>query len=82
MTANHKHFLSVVVHGINSDFKNHLIHLPLPLAKLDLLESGDIVEIVFESISAALPSDKKIAVATADNGPNMTKEMRDGRIGR
>ena len=42
-TANHQHFLSVVVHGISSDFKNHLI-LPLPLAKLDLLGSGDIVE--------------------------------------
>ena len=42
-TANHKHFLSVVVHGISSDFKIHLI-LPLPLTKLDLLGSGDIVE--------------------------------------
>ena len=43
-TANHQHFLSVVVHGISSDFKNHLI-LPLPLAKLDLLgRSGDIVK--------------------------------------
>ena len=26
-TANHQHFLSVVVHGINSDFKNHLAFL-------------------------------------------------------
>ena len=38
-TTNHKHFLLsvVVVHGISSDFKNHLV-LPLPLAKLDSLE--------------------------------------------
>ena len=36
-TANHQHFLSVVVHGISSDFKNHLVH-PLPPAKLDCLE--------------------------------------------
>ena len=71
---------SVVVHGISSDFKNHLV-LPLPLAKLDLLGSGDIVEKVFESVSAALPG-KRIAVATTDNGPNMIKGMRDGRIGR
>ena len=42
-TANHQHFLSVVVYEISSDFKNHLV-LPLPLAKLDLLGSGDIVE--------------------------------------
>ena len=70
-TASHQHFLSVVVHGISSDFKNHLV-LPLPLAKLDLLGSGDIVEKVFESVSAALPG-KRIAVATTDNGPNMIK---------
>ena len=80
-TANHQHFLSVVVHGVNSDFKNHLV-LPLPLTKLDLLGSGGIVEKVFESVSAALPG-KRIAVATTDNGTNnMTKGMRDGRIGR
>ena len=80
-TANYQHFLlSVVVHWISSDFKNHLV-LPLPLAKLDLLGSGDIVEKVFESVSAALPG-KRIAVATTDNGPNMIKGMRDGRIGR
>ena len=79
-TANHQHFLSVVVHGISSDFKNHLV-LPLPLAKLDLLGSGDIVEKVFGSVSAALPG-KRIAVATTDNGTSMTKGMRDGRIGR
>ena len=43
-TASQQHFLSVVVHGISSDFKNHLA-LPLPLAKLDLLGSGsDIVK--------------------------------------
>ena len=42
-TANNQHFLSVVVHGISSDFKNHLV-LPLPLAKLDLLGSGYIAE--------------------------------------
>ena len=73
-------FLLCGVHGISSDFKNHLV-LPLPLAKLDLLGSGDIVEKVFESVSAALPG-KRIAVATTDNGPNMIKGMRDGRIGR
>ena len=72
--------LSFVVHGISSDFKNHLV-LPLPLAKLDLLGSGDIVEKVFESVSAALPG-KRIAVTATDNGPNMIKGMRDGRIGR
>ena len=33
-----KHFFSVVVHRISNDFKNHLV-LPLPLAKLDLLEA-------------------------------------------
>ena len=76
-TANHQRFLSVVVHGISNGFKNHLV-LPLPLAKLDLLGSGDIVEKVFESVSAALPG-KRIAVATTDNGPNMIKGMRDGR---
>ena len=76
-TANHQHFLSVVVHGISSDFKNHLV-LHLPLAKLDLLGSGDIVEKVFESASAALLG-KRIAVATTDNGQNMIKGMRDGR---
>ena len=65
---------------ISSYFKNHLI-LPLPLAKLDLLGSGDIVEKVVESDSAALLG-KRIAVATTDNGPNMIKGMRDGRIGR
>ena len=53
----------------------------MPFAKLDLLGSGDIVEKVFESVSAALPG-KRIAVATTDNGPNMIKGMRDGRIGR
>ena len=79
-TTDHQHFLSVVVHGISNDFKNHLV-LPLPLAKLDLFGSGDIVEKVFESVSAALPG-KRIAVATTDNGPNMIKGMRDGRIGR
>ena len=79
-TANHQHFLSVVVHGISSDFKNHLV-LPLPLAKLDLLGSGDIEEKVFECVSAALLG-KRIAVATTDNGPNMIKGMRDERIGR
>ena len=78
--VNHQHFLSVVVHGISSDFKNHLV-LPLPLAKLDLLGSGDIVEKVFESVSAALPG-KRIAVTTTNNGPSMTKGMKDGRIGR
>ena len=36
---------------------------------------------MFESASAALPG-KRIAVATTDNGPNMIKGMRDGRIGR
>ena len=36
---------------------------------------------VFESVSAALPG-KRIAVATTDNGTNMVKGMRDGRIGR
>ena len=76
-TANHQHFLSIVVHGISSGFKNHLV-LPLPLAKLDLLGSGDIVESVFESVSAALPG-KRIAVATTDNGPSMIKGMRDGK---
>ena len=80
-TANHQHFLSVVVaHGISSDFKNHLI-FPLPLAKLDLLGSGDIVEKVLESVSASLPG-KRIAVATTDNRLNMIKGMGDGRIGR
>ena len=39
------------------------------------------MEKVFESVSAALPG-KRIAVATTDNGPNMIKGMRDGRIGR
>ena len=43
-TANYQHFLSVVVvHGISSDSKNHLV-LPLPLAKLDLFGSGGIME--------------------------------------
>ena len=56
-TANNQHFLSVVVHGINSDFKNHLV-LPLPLEKLDLLGSGDDV---VERDPAALPG-KRIAV--------------------
>ena len=70
-TANHQHFLSVVVHGISSDFKNHLV-LPLPLAKLDLLGSGDIVEKVFESVSAALPG-KRNSVATTDNGTKLIK---------
>ena len=55
--------------------------LHLPLVKLDLLGSGDIGEKVFGSVSAALPG-KRIAVATTDNGPNMIKGMRDGRIGR
>ena len=36
---------------------------------------------VFESVSAALPG-KRIDVATTDNGPNMTKGMRNGKIGR
>ena len=54
----------------------------MPLAKLDLLGSGDIVERVFESVSAALPG-KRIAIATTtDNGTNMVKGMRDGGIGR
>ena len=53
----------------------------MPLAKLDLLGSGDIVKRVFESVSTALPG-KRIAVATTDNGPNMIKGMRDERIGR
>ena len=70
-----------MVHGISSDFKNHLVLLPLPLAKLDLLGSGDIEEKVFECVSAALLG-KRIAVATTDNGPNMIKGMRDERIGR
>ena len=81
-TANHQHFLSVVVYGISSDFKNHLV-LPSPLAKLGLLGSGDdvVVRRVFESVSA-LPR-KRIAVATTDNEINMiTKGMRDGGIGR
>ena len=73
--VNHQHFLSVVIHGISSDFRNHLV-LPLPLAKLDLLGSGDIVERVFESVSVALPG-KRIVIATADNGTNMVKGMRD-----
>ena len=73
-------FFSVVIHGISSDFKIHLV-LPLALVKLDLLGSGDIVEKVFESVSAALPG-KRIAVTTTNNGPNMVKGMRDGRIGR
>ena len=41
--------------------------LPLPFAKLDLLGSGDIVVKMFESVSAALPPGKRIAVATTDN---------------
>ena len=56
--------------------------LSLPLAKLNLLGSGDIVvEKVIESVSAALPG-KRITVATIDNEPNMIKGMRDERIGR
>ena len=70
--ANHKHFLSVVVHGISSDFKNHLV-LPLPLAKLDLLGSGDVVERAFESVAAAALPGNSITVATTDNGTNMIK---------
>ena len=56
-TANHQHFLSiVVVHRINSDFKNHLV-LPFlcHLQKLDLIgRSGDYIERVFESVAATL----------------------------
>ena len=52
--------------GVNSDFKNHLV-LPLPLTKLDLFGSGDIVEKVFESVSSILPG-KRVAVAKTDNG--------------
>ena len=52
-TTNHQHFLCVVVvYGISSDFKNHLV-LPLSLAKLDLLGSDIVVERVFECVVAA-----------------------------
>ena len=74
-TANHQHFLSVVVvHGISNDFKNHLV-LPLPLTKLDLLGSGDDVERVFAvAVAVALPG-KRISVVTTGNGAsNMTNE--------
>ena len=70
--------LSVMVHGISSDLKNHSVLSPftLPLVKLDLLgRSGcDAVERVFECVSA-LPG-KRIAAATTDNGTNnMIKGM-------
>ena len=54
----------------------------MPLAKLDLLgRSGDIVEKVFESVSAALPG-KRVTVPMSFNEPNMIKGMIDGRIRR
>ena len=56
--------------------------LPLPLAKLDLLGSGDVVERVFESVSAVALPEKRIAVATTDNGTNMIKGMRDDGVER
>ena len=45
----------------------------MPLAKLDLLGSDEVVERVFKSVAAA---------ATTDNRINVTKGMRDGGIGR
>ena len=70
-TASSQHFLSiVVVYGISSDFKNHLV-LPLQLEKLDLLGNGsDVVERVFEGVSAVVLPGKRIAVTTTDNRTN------------
>ena len=85
--TNYQHFLLsdvVVVHGISSDFKNHLV-LPLSLAKLVLLESDDdaVVERVFESVATVALPGNSITVATTDNGTNiMIKRMKDGGIGR
>ena len=73
-----------MIHGINSDFKNHLV-LPLLLAKLDLLGSGDVVErVLFESVATVALPEKRIAVATTDNGTSnmITKGMREGGVGR
>ena len=60
-TANHQHFLSVVVHGISDDFKNHLTLPSFATCKTGpawkLCHCGK----VFESVSAALPG-KRIAL--------------------
>ena len=78
-TANHQHFLSVVVHGTSSGFKNHLV-LPLPLAKLDLLGSGDIVKEVFESVSAAALPGKRIAVARTSKFNQRDERWKDRKM--
>ena len=83
-TANHQHFfLSFdVVHGINSDFKNHLV-LPFlyHLQNWTSLEMVMLWKDVFECVAAAALPGKRIAVATTDNGTNsMIKEMRDGGV--
>ena len=55
----------------------------MPLAKLDILGSGDVVERVFESVAAVALPGKRIVVTTTDNGTkNMIKGNERWRIGR
>ena len=67
-----------VVRRINSDFKNHLVLLSLPLENWTSLEVIMLWKDVFECSAALLG--KRIAVTTTDNGISNIKGMRDGGI--
>ena len=65
--------------GISNDFKDHLVFPSFATCKTGPTGRSDVVvERVFKSVAAVALHDKRIDVATTDNGTNnMIKGMRN-----